>query len=231
MCSSKMTAYGRSLFETGDYVQYFRPEESGGPFTALYRQKRNDILSLVQGNDLDILDVGGGPGRMAAPLAERNRVVLCDISVDMLKNASNDGAVDFSRVVADAHNLPLGDAQFDYVLAIDLLVHLQDPRRAIAEFTRLLRPHGKLIVDSTNSNPLWTLFYPWYVGKNPARWTKVLLGGGVLPEWQKIVRHYRQAEFRRMLTTAGFVILRQFTYGPAICPKWTMALAMKVNAD
>ena len=210
-------------------MPYFRPDERGGVFTGLYDKKLRDVLALLEGKRLRILDVGGGYGRMAGPLARFNRVLLTDIAWEMIDRARRSANPSLECVQADGHSLPFGDATFDCVLAIDLTVHLENPSRAFAEFARVLRPGGRLVVDATNSNPLWTLFYPEYVGLNPLRWANTMLHGGVLPEWQSIVRHYRRSELTRIIATAGFVLLRQFSYGPAVCPKWFLALAAKVD--
>ncbi|MBI4321002.1 MAG: class I SAM-dependent methyltransferase [Chloroflexi bacterium] len=228
--NGKTRAHDRSAYVSGEYARYFRPEEGGGVFTELYRQKLATVLSLVGGEGMRVLDIGGGMGRMSVPLARwRHRVVLGDISWQVLQNAHGEAVDGLACVVSDAQALPFDDHTFDYVLAIDLLVHLEKPQAALGEIARVLRPNGSLIVDSTNGNPLWTLFYPGYVGASPLRWAQTMLHGGVLPEWQGTVKHYRHAEFARMLAGAGFVVLREFCYGPRLCPKWNLAVAGKAE--
>lgn len=219
----------RSIFKTGEYRQYFRPEDANCVFAELYRNKMRDIISLVEGVDVKVLDVGAGPGRISRVIADRGEVFLCDIDIEALRQANDRAGGRSYPALADAHFLPFEDGQFDYVLAIDLLVHLEKPALALAEFGRVMRPQGRLIIDSTNGNPLWTIFYPSYVGWNPARWIKTLTGGGVLPEWQAIVRHYSKKAFLGMLADAGFVITDERAYGPPICPKWHLVRAMRAD--
>jgi len=57
-------------------------------------------------------------------------------------------------VQADAHALPFADASFDNVVAIETLEHLRDPSRAIAEFTRVLRPGGRVLVTTRFCYPI-----------------------------------------------------------------------------
>jgi ubiquinone/menaquinone biosynthesis C-methylase UbiE len=45
-------------------------------------------------------------------------------------------------VQADAEELPFRDAAFDLVMAIGVLHHLPDPRRALQSLARLVRPGG-----------------------------------------------------------------------------------------
>jgi SAM-dependent methyltransferase len=50
-------------------------------------------------------------------------------------------------IVASVYELPFGDAEFDVVLRCSVLEHLEDPRKAIAEMMRVLKPKGRIIVS------------------------------------------------------------------------------------
>jgi ubiquinone/menaquinone biosynthesis C-methylase UbiE len=130
-----------------------------------------------------------------------------------------------TRLVDAAKPLPFGDSSVDLIVCLDLLVHLPDPAAAVRELHRVLKPTGAAVIDSSNSIPLWTLFYPEYVGRRPSRWLRTWRAGGVLPEWSGIVHHYTHAEFLSMLAQADFAVQEERSYGPAICPKWHLAVA------
>ncbi len=53
-------------------------------------------------------------------------------------------------VVAGAHPLPFRDEAFDAVFAGELIEHLVDPRHGLAEFNRVLRGRGTLILTTPN---------------------------------------------------------------------------------
>jgi ubiquinone/menaquinone biosynthesis C-methylase UbiE len=57
-------------------------------------------------------------------------------------------------VFGDAATLPFPDATFDLVLAIEVLEHLPDPRRALRELARVARP-GCTVLLTVPSEPLW----------------------------------------------------------------------------
>ena len=177
-----------------------------------------------------MLDLGGGPGRMAVPLAQNYRVTLCDVSMDMLRIAEsaarNSGAPVghlSTHCLNAAEKLPFSSASFDRALCIDLLVHMPDPMWTLRELHRVLKPGGELLVDITNSASWWILRYPRYVGRRPSRWLRSWKGGGVLPEWQGIVQHYTRAQFDEMLADTGFAVVQRWSYGPLWCPKWFLA--------
>jgi SAM-dependent methyltransferase len=48
----------------------------------------------------------------------------------------------------DAHTLPFGEASFGGVLCTEVLEHCANPHQVIAEFYRVLRPGGKLILTT-----------------------------------------------------------------------------------
>ncbi|WP_445148455.1 class I SAM-dependent methyltransferase [Baekduia sp. Peel2402] len=51
-----------------------------------------------------------------------------------------------SAIVADLHHLPVADASFDAVLCTEVLEHVAEPERVVAELRRVLRPGAPLLV-------------------------------------------------------------------------------------
>jgi SAM-dependent methyltransferase len=51
-------------------------------------------------------------------------------------------------VVADAHNLPFRDGEFDTILCSEVLEHLHTPATAIGEMRRVLKQNGTLILTT-----------------------------------------------------------------------------------
>jgi ubiquinone/menaquinone biosynthesis C-methylase UbiE len=227
------TSFQRHIFQTGSYVEHFTPDDNRNPFSKIYKKKKLDTIEIINkfSHPKSILDIGGGMGRVSLALAKSplNEVVLSDISTDMLKIASNspDRLTKMKLVNGDAHHLPFSDDSFHFVVALDLFCHLENPKGALLEFYRVLKKDGLLILDSTNSNPLWAFFYPRYLGKNPWKWLKIIKFGGVLPGWEHIVKHYPKKTFFSFLTEIGFQILRTIDYGPSLCPKWHLVVTTK----
>jgi ubiquinone/menaquinone biosynthesis C-methylase UbiE len=215
----------QELFTSGAYVPMFRPDAPQNPFARLYDKKREAVIAAVPGRDLRLLDVGGGMGRMAIPLSARHFVTLTDLSPQMLDLARPYAGPRLNFKVADACALPFPDASFDAVVCIDVVPHLLEPQQAMAEARRVLRPGGRIVIDSSNALPLWTLGYPRYLGRNPRRWIQTWRSGGVQPEWRARVWHRRKSEFLGMLTRAGFTLESVEGFGPFWCPKWHLASA------
>lgn len=98
---------------------------------------------------LDVLDVGGGPGRYAAWLSARgDRVALIDPVPLHVEQAQSQSIL---AELGDARQLHREDASCDAVLLMGPLYHLPDAgdrRQALAEACRVLRPGGLLIATA-----------------------------------------------------------------------------------
>jgi SAM-dependent methyltransferase len=118
-----------------------------------FQQPKIDLVASVLGlaglaGSETVADVGCGNGIYLAGLARRGhtgRLVGVDLSPGMLAvtRAAVPGA---SLVVGDAAALPLADGAADATLAPHMLYHVPDPRAAVAEFRRVTRPGGQLLV-------------------------------------------------------------------------------------
>ena len=119
------------------------------------------LLELVP-RDLTVLDVGTGTGFMLLGIAQRvARVVGVDRSQAMLDQAAANLAAAGMRNVhlrqGEMEALPVEDASVDVVLANMALHHALEPRRAIVEMARVLRPGGRVVLTDLARHDLdWT---------------------------------------------------------------------------
>jgi SAM-dependent methyltransferase len=102
-----------------------------------------------------VLDVGCGTGWLwveAAPsLPDDLDLTLTDLSIGMVRDALGrvSGRGRHRRVtghVADVQQLPFTAEQFDVVVANHMLYHVPEPRLAVREMARVLRPEGVVLV-------------------------------------------------------------------------------------
>lgn len=110
------------------------------------------------------LDVGTGTGQLAVYLARAGfSVTGIDISPAMVTHARRYAAeqqCDIDFQTGDAEALAFGDHQFDVVVSRNCLWTLPHPHRALAEWRRVLKPGGHLMVsDGLWKNTTWLRAY------------------------------------------------------------------------
>lgn len=97
----------------------------------------------------DVVDLACGDGVLSELLASHARSVTgVDISATLVAAARKRlGHVANVRFLdADMHALPLPSASYDHVFLMHALAYTREPKRAITEAARLLRPGGRLVI-------------------------------------------------------------------------------------
>jgi 2-polyprenyl-6-hydroxyphenyl methylase/3-demethylubiquinone-9 3-methyltransferase len=105
-----------------------------------------------------VLDLGCAGGFMAEALDDRGaQVTGIDPAADAIATARAHAAetgrsIRYDTGVGEA--LPYPDASFDAVVCVDVLEHVADLSRVLAEVTRVLKPGGLFLFDTINRNPV-----------------------------------------------------------------------------
>ena len=173
-----------------------------------FRAREAVLLQSLQGWNLAgslWLDAGCGTGALSRWLAERGCGVLgVDASQEMVGAATQSAQsqdyserLDFLRITSVAH-LALDDGAVDGVLCSSVLEYVPDPSACLAEFARVLKPGGLLVVSVPNRNSLvrrLQLACHYFGGRLGQGWCKFL----------DYSRHqYSPREFARLLAQSGF---------------------------
>jgi S-adenosylmethionine-dependent methyltransferase len=110
---------------------------------------------FIIGENLQIFDIGGGPGRYSIYLAEKgHKVTLLDLSernIEVAKRKSFErGIVLEDYIHGNALELVQFDQKYDVVLLMGPLYHLlkeSQRKKAVEEALKLLKPNGLIIVS------------------------------------------------------------------------------------
>lgn len=139
----------RSYFET---VAPRWDEVRANFFSERVRDKAVAAAGLARGGLA--ADVGAGTGFLTeALLATGIRVVAIDESPAMLRELARKfaGSAVETRI-AEGPTLPLSDASVDGAFANMVLHHVEDPRAAIREMARVVRPGGVVVVTDLDAH-------------------------------------------------------------------------------
>lgn len=126
-------------------------------------------------NDKKILELGAGTGELWEHISKQTdlkkaNITLTDISSDMLQDNKRyvstffpptNQDVKIKYVLTDIDHLEKYPSNtYDVIIAQQVIYHAQDPRKALKEMHRMLKPGGFLglgVVDEDSSKGLWAL--------------------------------------------------------------------------
>ena len=123
------------------------------PFQTSHTEVEAELLRQALGPGSAVLEAGCG--RTSRLRGYRDRIDrLVGVDLDKPGGASNEFVDEF--VVADlCGTLPFADGTFDLVYSNFVVEHLERPGDAFAEWYRVLKPGGSVVVVTSNrSNPL-----------------------------------------------------------------------------
>ena len=125
----------------------------------LFHPKRvKAVLSLIKGNNLNILELGCGTGLILVNLAKNNKATGMDISEWCILKArehSKKRGVNPNLLVGNISAIPLKPNSFDVIVMAGVVEHLRgDLNKVVFDVCNLLKKDGKLIVSVPYSNPL-----------------------------------------------------------------------------
>lgn len=128
------------------------PDETEPGIVSLHLKRYEFARPLCA--ERDVLDAGCGVGYGSAYLADAaRRVVGVDLSEDAIAYARRRYArrgVEF--LVADLLELPFESGSFDVVCAFEVIEHLREPERFVAEARRVLRSDGVLVASTPRAD-------------------------------------------------------------------------------
>lgn len=142
-----------------------------GPDVVAQRADTLQRLAIHPGER--VLDIGSGPGFLAADIAERTgptgQVVGIDLSEPLLARARARNTRDWLRYeIGDAAALPFDTASFDVVVSTQVAEYVPDIQAFCAEVFRVLRPGGRGLILATDWDAVC-----WH-SEDPERMQRVL---------------------------------------------------------
>ena len=130
------------------YAQHNRTERGRG-FIFAGPERETLFRRYVGGPGQRVLDLGCRDGALTQAYVGGNEVVGVDADREALAEAERLGIETHWADLDQPLDFP--DAGFDVVVAGELLEHLRDPERLVAEIRRVLRPGGTFVASVPNA--------------------------------------------------------------------------------
>lgn len=129
-------------------------------------------LRSVDIKEKKILEIGCGRGGFSNYLARHSdvpaQIMACDYSVAALDIAQrNYGSDKICWKQEDIMAVSFEDNSFDTAISCETIEHVTNPKRAIKELYRVLKPGGRLLLTCPNYFNLFGIWcvYRWLIGK------------------------------------------------------------------
>lgn len=155
-------------------------------YRRLFARLRSRGVLDALGSESRVLDCGIGSGALSSALLRARREIRdihgVDLAPRMLDEARRNLAARGAEPTLrreDVRRLPYRDADFDLVMSAHVVEHLDEPRAALIEMVRVLRPGRPLIMVVTRRS--------WLTGWLDARWRLHCVTSDELVGWMREV--------------------------------------------
>lgn len=156
-----------------------------------YREKMRAIHRISPDKPLsNILEIGGGQSGLTSLVYPQAKVTNLDLNADY-GNAPCNQQENIKFVCGDATKLPFEDESFDGITMFDVLEHIPNHQKAIAEAKRVLRPHGYILISTPNEN--WRFPYYHFMKSWCPTDTEIMA------EWGHVRRGYSLDELKELI--------------------------------
>jgi len=141
--------------EPAIYARMAAVEDKHWWFSARRSIVNSVLSSLPLPSTTDILEVGCGSGGNLAMLAQYGQVYAIEPEPEALAMAEKKGLAAIKPGLLP-HDIPYEDKQFDLIVLLDVLEHVDDDRQALQILRERLKPGGWLILTVPAFAWLWS---------------------------------------------------------------------------
>lgn len=141
-----------------EYLKLAEVEDQMWYFRSLHAHVERELAPVVKPGGA-VLDAGCGTGGLILRLRARHPgwnysgIDFMPIACELARKRCG-GEVDVR--VASITELPFADATFDAVVSVDVICQVNNPEVAVAEFSRVLRPGGLLVINVPAYMWMWS---------------------------------------------------------------------------
>jgi ubiquinone/menaquinone biosynthesis C-methylase UbiE len=207
-----------------DYQKYWQEREYENTAERIALKR---ILKII-GKKEKLLDIGGGYGRLVPEYIKNfKNCLIIDPSEKLLSQAKKlcYKYKNLSLQKGIIEKIPQKNESFDVVLCVRTFHHLENPRQAIKEINRVLKPQGFLILEFANKirfknilKAILKLNFKFLVDHKPEK-----IGKSKIPFYS-----YHPNQIKTILLSENFDILKTFSVSNFRSPLIKKIIPLKI---
>jgi 2-polyprenyl-3-methyl-5-hydroxy-6-metoxy-1,4-benzoquinol methylase len=137
------------------YVEYYKLERENWWFKSRLEIIRSQIMLIAAGRcDLKILNIGTATGATSIMLQEFGSVKSIEYDKDCYEFVKQ--RLDIDLEIGSILDLQFPNDGYDLVCAFDVIEHVEDDKKAVAEMLRVCKPNGNIMITVPAFNFLWS---------------------------------------------------------------------------
>lgn len=125
------------------------------------RRRTDTIKKMLDATDKDvILDIGCGSGVQirALGLDSPHLLIGMDVNRGALLFAKGKKIPQSEFIIANAEQLPFKEDTVNKIICAEIIEHLPEPEKMIAESQRVLKNHGRIVITTPNEHSIWGVY-------------------------------------------------------------------------
>ncbi len=200
----------------GERDDIFNPQITAKGDTYKHLQRYQRAAQRIGGGK-KVLDMGCGTGYGTKILSNGGKNEIYGIDVSQK-------AIDYAKktypgpeyACCSAEKLPFKDNYFDAVASFEMIEHVQNPEKVLAEIYRVLKKDGGLFISTPNIRHLGIILSHFLIGRP-------------YPEHLNNIYHLKEFyydEFAGLLKNAGFKVVSQYGQELRVWP-WKVQLILE----
>lgn len=201
-------------------LELLRSEASQQSLGMSHPEIYGTVCNVLKARGVDsgfLLDVGAGVGDFINVLKKKTRCTLFGVDLMYSKVPEVEWYVqDLNR------NLQFQSEKFETVTCLEVLEHVENPRKLVREMFRVMKPGGNIVL-STPNNHSWRAILSYIFREHFVAFTN--------SSYPAHITAINKADLERMCKEAGFSnITFEYTNSGAL-PKWTSMTWQKISGN
>lgn len=152
------------------------------------------VKNLIAGHGKKLLDIGCGSPAKCVKQGSFLRTVGYGQGIDIVPCK-----LEFPFKIGNMENIPFENEKFDIITAIEVIEHVDKPKKALDEVYRVLKDKGVFVMTTPNNNLLFRSF--WWIWERTIgkEWKDTHLSPLTKYDWLRMIKNSNKFKIEKII--------------------------------